>query len=53
LSPSSGTFRSDRTRTRLPRRSPRSSIPFTGRRGGRGRRAGWSSPTRCRTSRRP
>ena len=50
----SGTFRSLRTRTVRPDRSPRSSIVLIGcRRRRPGRRAGWSSPTRCRTSRRP
>ncbi len=56
--PSSGTLRSERTRTRLPPTSPRvASSPPTVRGSRRcsrsGRRGGWSSPTRCRTSRRP
>ena len=61
--PSSGTLRSLRTSTRWPRRSPRSSScshrsrrpPVRGRRrrARPGRPGGWSSPTRCRTSRRP
>ena len=61
VEPSSGTLRSERTRTRFPRRSPRSSTVFTwwlrlratSRRARRGRPGGWSIPTRCRTSRRP
>ena len=51
---SSGTFRSDRSSTRRPRtsRSSMDRITAAGRRRARpGRRAGWSSPTRCRTSR--
>ena len=52
ISPScSGTLKSTRTRTRLPSTS-RSSSVLTGPSGGR-RRSGWSSPTRCRTRRRP
>ena len=51
---SSGTFRSDRSSTRLPRTSRSSTDRITAagsRRARSGRRAGWSSPTRCRTSR--
>ena len=57
--PSSGTLRSDRTSTRLPCTSPRRVDPRyeprhvrgSRRRTRSGRRGGWSSPTRCRTSR--
>ena len=48
---SSGTLKSTRTRTRLPSTS-RSSSVLTGP-SARRRRSGWSSPTRCRTRRRP
>ena len=56
----SGTLKSTRTSTRLPSRSPQlvdrtaaASLTSDCRRCGRGRRGGSSSPTRCRTSRRP
>ena len=49
---SSGTLKSTRTSTRLPSRSPRSARVLTTA-SGRGRRPGSSSPTRCRTRRRP
>ena len=61
-SPSSGTLRSERTRTRLPRSPPSVGEvsmlrPSASERAADvarpGRRGGWSSPTRCRTSRRP